>query len=427
MSKSTQNLTTKTNLSGTDRVAFVRNEAGVWKDYAFTLADVAKVNSKSDTYANITTDKSNGDLIANSWYFISDKNIYLQAISATEFGLQGYINGYDSDYQNGGDYSDVTIANGFTVNATGTNRGIWFSTFVSGGGTLNTGDVMIYNDTHYLSKTGAIGTAPSGDTTNWEVVANSTDPETRGYILNLDIVYYNFAADSVLARWDRVGNEVYGSSLVDLFPWGNSSFVNNRLDYPNNDLTITGLYNHRGDFRRNEILGGTFVTDEDASCDITDMICNRFDSYNFSDNVNPLPYRYLGRVLHFGIHIETAEVLTLNSSPVLMVDNDSACAISVLNAEAFIDYNSVAYATNTTLALYTNSASNKEQFGSSSFLAATADSFIQMVRSNIDNALVVENDLYAFCKTGDPTAGNSPVYVTGSYTMIAPDVMSTAP
>jgi hypothetical protein len=412
--KSTQNLTLKTDLSSADRVAFVRQESGVWKDYAFNLDDISNALSKSDTYANISTDKTNGDLIPNTWYYLSDKDIYVFATTTSKFGVIGFINGYNADYQNAGSYSAVTIANGFAVNATGTNGGIWYSAMAA----PTAGDVYIYNDTHYLNKTGAVGTAPSGDTTNWEVVSDSTTPETRGYILEVDQCGYDFDSDAILYRLDRRGNEVFGATNQTLFPWGNNSIAQNIIRA---QVTLSALYNARVEVKRNILEGGRITYDEDGERGLFDSMMHTQMDMDFSGLTGGKHYRYMGRTMDFNVKLTSANVLALNSTPINIVEPNSQAAIKLVSAEFFLDYNSATYATNTTLVIYSNTITEDQATGTT-FLAATNDSFRNFTISNTDDNLVSAGNLTVAVSGGDPITGDSPVWITGTFRMVAPEL-----
>jgi len=117
------------------------------------------------------------------------------------------------------------------------------------------------------------------------------------------------------------------------------------------------------------------------------------------------------------VTLSSAEILALNSTPKTLVSAPWAWRIiDVESITAFVDYNSAAYATNTTIEFrYTNGSGAKVSADISNLLAATADKIITVrgVASevvNVANAAVV-----AVAATWDPVTGNSPVYVTVRY------------
>jgi len=171
-----------------------------------------------DTYANVATLKSGGNLNRKASYYLTDKFVFVDALEANKAEMKGTFFARNADFQGNGIYSGITIANGFTVNATGTNLGVWTIALAP-----VSGDVSIWNNTHYLNITGANGgTNPSTDGTNWELVAN-TDillANTFGYVYEYDEIKYDFDGDVVLKRSDNRANEV-GNASVDTFQWGN--------------------------------------------------------------------------------------------------------------------------------------------------------------------------------------------------------------
>lgn len=115
--------------------------------------------------------------------------------------------------------------------------------------------------------------------------------------------------------------------------------------------------------------------------------------------------------------IGSAAVLTANASPVTIVSAPgSGYAILPIAFYVFLDYNSAAYATNTTFRFEINSravtASN------TGLLPATADRYGIMYPIDLDAGDIGNSALTFEVQTGDPTAGNSPIYVTTVYRIV---------
>lgn len=117
------------------------------------------------------------------------------------------------------------------------------------------------------------------------------------------------------------------------------------------------------------------------------------------------------------VTVSTGEILALNGTPkTLIAAQGAGTLIEVLSCTYFIDYNSAAYATNTTLELMMSTAVLST---STSILANTADTY--QVQSNINlttNVNIVNQPVTLKVPSGNPTTGNSPVYVYLTYRVI---------
>lgn len=116
----------------------------------------------------------------------------------------------------------------------------------------------------------------------------------------------------------------------------------------------------------------------------------------------------------------TANVLTMFTTPIAIVPAAAAGTANVVDRIiASIDYNSIAYATNTTLEFrYTNGSGTKVTADITALLTATADTVITV--GGIEAALVATPaaPVVAVVATGDPTAGNSPISITAVYRVV---------
>lgn len=116
------------------------------------------------------------------------------------------------------------------------------------------------------------------------------------------------------------------------------------------------------------------------------------------------------------ITIPTAQVLTLNTVPVLAIPAISSRTIRLINAKASISYNGVAYATQTTIQAYTNTAT-LVQGSIVNFLAATVSTSMQFKPNtatpiSTDTQLISGQGIYINVLGQNPTLGNSDVTVT---------------
>jgi len=194
------------------------------------------VNSITKTYAELAALKSGSDLIPQARYFISDKDIYLTAITNNTLKLEGVYIARVPDY----------------VNATTFFEGVWNSSL---SGLVANQSLVAWNGFNYKNKTGLVGTAPDGDTANWQFLA-TTD---SSYQIEMDYIHYDFDNDTIILRIDKRGNCVettfllntfFGYSPIDKFQWGRNDnacntakcAVFNNLNALNGQLFTTTTY-----------------------------------------------------------------------------------------------------------------------------------------------------------------------------------------
>jgi hypothetical protein len=163
--------------------------------------------------------------------------------------------------------------------------------------------------------------------------------------------------------------------------------------------------------------------------DGTSLIIGDSDIFYFAQNGTEyrMPFSTIksafGNVMSASLSIPTASVLTLNATPLEIVAAPGAgYAIQVISASYKLTYNSVAYATNTTLQLICKGASIPQKSSGSAALAATTTQ-ISHINSDTNptagNTQIVENaELQVKVATGNPTAGNSDIKVYVLYRLI---------
>jgi hypothetical protein len=117
--------------------------------------------------------------------------------------------------------------------------------------------------------------------------------------------------------------------------------------------------------------------------------------------------------------IPSADVLQLNSTPQTIVAAQGVgTAIEVISASLKIDFNSVAYATNTVLELITNTSAVKQ---AENLINQSADAFskFEMEVSAFGAEQIIDNEaLNVSVQTGNPTAGDSDITVYVLYRII---------
>ena len=118
--------------------------------------------------------------------------------------------------------------------------------------------------------------------------------------------------------------------------------------------------------------------------------------------------------------IASADVLTLNSTPLTIVSAVSGYAIEVVSASRKLDFNTTAYATNTDLQLITSGASTSTQ--AQARINSSVSNILLMDKSTpglaTSTQLLANADLLVKVDGGNPTAGDSDVTVYVNYRLI---------
>ena len=122
------------------------------------------------------------------------------------------------------------------------------------------------------------------------------------------------------------------------------------------------------------------------------------------------------------ISIPTAQVLTLNSSPIIVVPAPGAgFAVQVVSTSYHVLFNTTAYATNTQLRLITDTA-NSAQSDLPGALNKTVDAWSAMPFTTVFGAtlfsIVEDKALQATVASGDPTAGDSDIDMFITYKIL---------
>lgn len=119
--------------------------------------------------------------------------------------------------------------------------------------------------------------------------------------------------------------------------------------------------------------------------------------------------------------IASADVLTLNSTPITIVGAVSGYAIEVVSASMKIDFNTTPYATNTTLTLITSGATEAQADNSIDATVARIGKFRHRSTSgslSTTTQMIANADLQVSVDIGDPTAGDSDITVYVNYRLI---------
>lgn len=159
------------------------------------------------------------------------------------------------------------------------------------------------------------------------------------------------------------------------------------------------------------------------SDDIADSFVNKTTDVKFSptgtEQLDVSVYNVIslygnGTFVEF-VEIGSAAILTGNSAPVTIVVAKGASTVLIpVMFFVHLDWNSIAYATNTTFRFEINGVAVTAT--NTTILPGTADRFTTMIPIALDTTTNVRNSPIQFkVQTGNPTAGNSPLRITCIY------------
>lgn len=128
----------------------------------------------------------------------------------------------------------------------------------------------------------------------------------------------------------------------------------------------------------------------------------------------------LSRVKSKRVTLTSAQVLALNGTPVTLISAPWAgLFVDVISVTAAVDYNSAAYATNTTIELrYTNGSGAKVSADVAALLTATADKTVTVKGVTTELVNVANAPVVARVATGNPVTGNSPISFQVTYRIL---------
>jgi len=196
------------------------------------------------TYAAATTDISNDELVPGALYKITDRNIFIEAISVNEFALDGVVQQYcPTQYTigvdgNGNNWNGVYTR---TLDGTDIPNGLWIWGGKVWDRTPSVTTVLADSDTNLAGP--AISLLDPLTATNGE------------YILLTFGCEYDFVNDWIVRQWDNKGNimgcskthwqDTLGlefSNPCTITDWNSSITDNNCISIHNN--TTTGIRNN---------------------------------------------------------------------------------------------------------------------------------------------------------------------------------------
>ena len=216
---------------------------------------------ESITNANFLAGITANSLTKGLTYKITDplygEAMYLQALERNLESLSAQAKFYFPDYNSQGDYSSVSPA--FNIQL-----GRW-----NGGLSVVIGDVVIWNNNHYVNITGSVGTDPSTDAVNWTILAKTL---TTGFIEETCDVLYNATTNIPFVIKDIRGNEVWytnnGHISYDWFPFGDEAVQNNTVKGQDSEIQYLCNVPFQS-FLSNVCLNSLFLFANDYSSSIT--------------------------------------------------------------------------------------------------------------------------------------------------------------
>ncbi len=181
--------------------------------------------------ADLITKINNSTLIKGAFYRVTDAphviDLTLHAIETNQVSLEGKARKYVADYQAVGDYS--------AVNPFNSQLGLW-----NGALAPVAGDVVIWNQNHWLNTTGVNipEFSPNLDAANWSLLIVS---ETTGFIIESMTAVYDYLNNKVLKLTDVRLNQIDFSQPTGIISFLNFPFGKNGVDnniFKGDDTTI---------------------------------------------------------------------------------------------------------------------------------------------------------------------------------------------
>lgn len=195
------------------------------------------------TRAELETIVSNSGLVKGAMYKITDRGdlgLWFEAVSETELNPEGVRKMLVPAY-----YGLITDEFGNSW------RGIWHQDNEAVyGGTIEIGDLVVFNGLVWRSLTGDLGTEPDGDVVNWELVPKTSFTNNE-YIPMVFGVIYDYENDWISLQWDD-NNNFFGTAYYSDWLGGVPTY--NPVDYSDWNLGNNGQLNP-GHFYNNRAVG----------------------------------------------------------------------------------------------------------------------------------------------------------------------------
>ena len=189
MSKNVQQMTQVFGPQAGDLLYLVRGG----NDFKINVSDLVPSGGNGGqediTYSQLAAKKGIGQLVAGRTYFITDRDIYIRALSDNELELWCVWLQRLPDWNN----------------TTGDFLGVWRASL-----TPSVGELVAWDGVMYENTTGSNGASnPSIDGANWLSISNN---DSR-YQIEFAALYYDFVSDEKIRVLDKRGNDVNKESI----------------------------------------------------------------------------------------------------------------------------------------------------------------------------------------------------------------------
>jgi hypothetical protein len=286
------------------------------------------------TYAQLQILISTNALIPSQQYLVTDAiflftsivenaSIIIEAVTTNEVTISGSGIFLNADYQKVGDYSGVS---GFVAQ-----MGVW-----SGANTYSIGEVVIWNNLHWLNLNGANTGTPNTTPSDWSQLAKTS---TNGYITEIDIIKYDVSTNRITYREDIRNNCIEnnfssgggGQECFRFFQWGNDGVKFNNVF----SESYFQIWNNIGLVNGNSLKVSSFVqfpngqnqgTFEDNSLEVSQvvvssnvgtMVANLFFAIEITVETDDPNSTFSKNIFKFG----SGHIFTNNSSSSTLEEN----------------------------------------------------------------------------------------------------------
>ena len=189
-------------------------------------------------------------------------------------------------------------------------------------------------------------------------------------------------------------------------------------NYADSSVVIQGTGNIvTGDIKNVLAVGNNRMVDSSNTIYTENLVAD-----NITLNGTDLQEIFNDVLINATINVPSADVLTLFTIPYLLIDSPGAgYYIQVLTASCKVDFNTTAYTVNTTLNIYTDTATrvqhslNNALNASLSRIGASAQ---QGINGPADTQLISDKAIYLQTQVGNPLLGDSDIVIYLSYKII---------
>ena len=189
-------------------------------------------------------------------------------------------------------------------------------------------------------------------------------------------------------------------------------------NYADSSVVIQGTGNVVVGDIKNVIVVGNNRTVENSDTIYTENLV----ADNITLNGTDLQDVFNAVLIDATINVPSADVLTLFTTPYLLIDSPGAgYFIQVLTASCKVDFNTTAYTVNTSLNIYTDTATRVQHILNNALNASLSRigvSSQQGVSGAADTQLISDKAVYLKTQVGDPLLGDSDIVIYLSYKII---------